>query len=223
MQAYLRDSEHDLLELIAWARKAGRPLVVRLVKGAYWTSRRPYPASGLPVPSGPRSPRATQLREAHGPPHGERGHRLAGFASHNVRSCAHAIAQADRRGIDRGLRVPGLYGWPTSSRLLSSPPGTACASTARGRPSPGMAYLVRRLLENTSNEGFLRAKDVGAHPGSAAHQSGRASQGGEGWPGARRHPGFRNAPNTDFSQEKNRARMREASPRSARTRRKHPL
>ena len=26
---------------------------------------------------------------------------------------------------------------------------------------PGMAYLVRRLLENTSNEGFLRAKDAG--------------------------------------------------------------
>src|SRR5207244_12068656 len=27
-----------------------------------------------------------------------------------------------------------------------------------GELLPGMAYLVRRLLENTSNEGFLRAK-----------------------------------------------------------------
>ena len=30
-----------------------------------------------------------------------------------------------------------------------------------GETLPGMAYLVRRLLENTSNEGFLRARFSG--------------------------------------------------------------
>ena len=30
-----------------------------------------------------------------------------------------------------------------------------------GELLPGMAYLVRRLLENTSNEGFLRMKNTG--------------------------------------------------------------
>jgi RHH-type transcriptional regulator, proline utilization regulon repressor / proline dehydrogenase / delta 1-pyrroline-5-carboxylate dehydrogenase len=30
-----------------------------------------------------------------------------------------------------------------------------------GKLLPGMAYLVRRLLENTSNQGFLRVGDAG--------------------------------------------------------------
>ncbi len=36
IQAYLRDCEQDLRDLIAWARKNSRPIGVRLVKGAYW-------------------------------------------------------------------------------------------------------------------------------------------------------------------------------------------
>jgi RHH-type transcriptional regulator, proline utilization regulon repressor / proline dehydrogenase / delta 1-pyrroline-5-carboxylate dehydrogenase len=36
IQGYLRDSERDLSELIAWAKERGRPITVRLVKGAYW-------------------------------------------------------------------------------------------------------------------------------------------------------------------------------------------
>src|SRR5262250_45279 len=36
LQAYLRDSETDARRLIAWARRRGTPVSVRLVKGAYW-------------------------------------------------------------------------------------------------------------------------------------------------------------------------------------------
>ena len=36
LQAYLRDSEQDLRDLIDWAKQRGTPLTVRLVKGAYW-------------------------------------------------------------------------------------------------------------------------------------------------------------------------------------------
>lgn len=36
LQAYLRDCERDLAELVAWARRNAHPITVRLVKGAYW-------------------------------------------------------------------------------------------------------------------------------------------------------------------------------------------
>src|SRR2546430_3100591 len=36
LQAYLRDSEADLHDIIAWARAQKRRVTVRLVKGAYW-------------------------------------------------------------------------------------------------------------------------------------------------------------------------------------------
>src|SRR6266496_2246317 len=36
MQAYLRDCERDLRDIIAWARGLHRRIAVRLVKGAYW-------------------------------------------------------------------------------------------------------------------------------------------------------------------------------------------
>ena len=36
VQAYLRDAEHDLHDLIAWGRRRGTRFTVRLVKGAYW-------------------------------------------------------------------------------------------------------------------------------------------------------------------------------------------
>ena len=36
LQAYLRDCEEDLRDLLTWARERRRPLNVRLVKGAYW-------------------------------------------------------------------------------------------------------------------------------------------------------------------------------------------
>src|SRR5207244_8807685 len=36
LQAYLKDAEADASRLIAWARRRGTPVSVRLVKGAYW-------------------------------------------------------------------------------------------------------------------------------------------------------------------------------------------
>ena len=36
LQAYLRDCESDLQDIVAWARERGRRITIRLVKGAYW-------------------------------------------------------------------------------------------------------------------------------------------------------------------------------------------
>ena len=86
------------------------------------------------------------------------------IASHNLRSVAHAIAYDELLGGDgRDLELQVLRG-------LGDPLGEAIAAQELrvrtycpvGDLVAGMAYLVRRLLENTSNESFLadQAKGV---------------------------------------------------------------
>jgi RHH-type proline utilization regulon transcriptional repressor/proline dehydrogenase/delta 1-pyrroline-5-carboxylate dehydrogenase len=86
---------------------------------------------------------------------------------------------------------------------------------------------VRRLLENTSNEGFLRAKDVGGATADAllANPVGVLGAGpAANGPAAPAPPAFRNAPNTDFTREDDRARMRAALARvSASLGARHPI
>ena len=81
------------------------------------------------------------------------------IASHNVRSIAHALALAEERGLPRGaFEFQMLYGMaePIKAALVAMGQRVR-VYTPFGELLPGMAYLVRRLLENTSNESFLRA------------------------------------------------------------------
>src|SRR5438874_7084337 len=84
----------------------------------------------------------------------------AAFGSHNVRSIAHAQAVADELGIDPSrFEFQLLYGMAGPiKRALVEMSYRVREYCPIGELLPGMAYLVRRLLENTSNEGFLRAK-----------------------------------------------------------------
>ena len=78
------------------------------------------------------------------------------FASHNVRSIAHAIAMADDLGLPRPAPLPDAarHGrWTGRCRALG-PQVDVYAPI--GDLVPGMSYLVRRLLENSSNESFVR-------------------------------------------------------------------
>jgi RHH-type proline utilization regulon transcriptional repressor/proline dehydrogenase/delta 1-pyrroline-5-carboxylate dehydrogenase len=165
MQAYLRDCERDLRELIAWARKATRPIVVRLVKGAYWDYETILAGQrGWPVPVWAEKPESDANYEKLSVLLLENADIAApAFASHNVRSCAHAIAQAERLGVDpRAYEFQALYGMADELKSALVASGRRVREYCPvGDLLPGMAYLVRRLLENTSNEGFLRAKDVG--------------------------------------------------------------
>ena len=74
-----------------------------------------------------------------------------------------------------------------------------------GELIPGMAYLVRRLLENTSNEGFLRAKFA------SNLSSGELLRDPRELIAAVKPPEeaavFRNVPLTDFTLETERAEM----------------
>jgi RHH-type proline utilization regulon transcriptional repressor/proline dehydrogenase/delta 1-pyrroline-5-carboxylate dehydrogenase len=217
LQAYLRDCERDLHDLVAWARRHNRPLNIRLVKGAYWdyetilAQQREWP-----VPVWSRKPESDANYE-----------KLTlfllenidlvtpNFASHNVRSCAHAIARAERLGIDpRAYEFQALYGMADELKLSFLQMGHRVREyCAIGELLPGMAYLVRRLLENTSNEGFLRQKNMGEATKDALLANPVTQIATASAPLARKAPtpgAFVNAANTDFSKADAREKQRAA-------------
>jgi RHH-type transcriptional regulator, proline utilization regulon repressor / proline dehydrogenase / delta 1-pyrroline-5-carboxylate dehydrogenase len=161
IQAYLRDTAHDLEELAAWAQHRGTPVTVRLVKGAYWdyeTIIAEQYGWTNPVWSHKWETDANYERLTTFLVDNRRWLRPA-FGSHNVRSVAHALALAHLRDLPPGsIEVQMLYGMaePIKDTLVALGQRVR-VYTPYGQLLPGMAYLVRRLLENTANESFLRA------------------------------------------------------------------
>jgi RHH-type proline utilization regulon transcriptional repressor/proline dehydrogenase/delta 1-pyrroline-5-carboxylate dehydrogenase len=221
LQAYLRDCEADLRDLVAWARKNRRPLNIRLVKGAYWDYETVLAQQReWPVPVWSKKPESDANYE-----------KLTlfllenidiitpNFASHNVRSCAHAIAQAERLGLDpRAYEFQALYGMADELKASLLQMGHRVREyCAIGELLPGMAYLVRRLLENTSNEGFLRQKNMGEatreklleNPVTTLTQAEPDLRVGLN-PQRSADSTFKNAPNTDYTQAANRDKQRAA-------------
>src|SRR6266446_1603138 len=162
IQAYLRDAEEDLSDLIAWGRARGTRFTVRLVKGAYWDYEKIMSTqNGWVIP--------VWLQKPESDANFERLTRIllenesivtSAFGSHNVRSIAHAQALGDQLGIDRSrFEFQLLYGMAGPIKRALVEMGYRVREYCPvGELLPGMSYLVRRLLENTSNEGFLRAK-----------------------------------------------------------------
>jgi RHH-type transcriptional regulator, proline utilization regulon repressor / proline dehydrogenase / delta 1-pyrroline-5-carboxylate dehydrogenase len=83
-------------------------------------------------------------------------------ASHNVRSIAMVLETAAALKVpDERYEFQVLYGMAEPIRKgLLSVAGSVRLYSPYGELLPGMAYLVRRLLENTSNESFLRQSFV---------------------------------------------------------------
>ena len=171
MQAYLRSGAEDAKRVCDWAKAANQRITVRLVKGAYWdyevihAEERGWPAkvwtekwatdacfeqmSEIFLDACPRS-------------EGEPGVKLA-LGSHNARSIAAALEGLERRGLPRGaIELQMLHGMADELKKAASDTARGMGLRVReyvpvGEMIPGMAYLVRRLLENTSNESWLRA------------------------------------------------------------------
>jgi RHH-type proline utilization regulon transcriptional repressor/proline dehydrogenase/delta 1-pyrroline-5-carboxylate dehydrogenase len=162
LQAYLRDAEADVRDLIKWAKKRRAPVTVRLVKGAYWDYETVMARQrGWPVPVFEDKHEtdacfetcAALLLENH------RSVKLA-CGSHNVRSIAHTIAAARRMGLGSdAFELQMLYGMAEPIKQAAMEMGFRTRDYVPiGELIPGMAYFVRRLLENTSNESFLRQR-----------------------------------------------------------------
>jgi proline dehydrogenase len=168
VQAYLRDSPETVAQVLAWAQShpRGRPLVIRLVKGAYWDqeiveARRhgwPAPVFERKADSDRNFEALTRLLLESRPLV-----RVA-VASHNLRSVAHAIAHNRALGApDSELELQVLRGLGDDLQHALAAQGLRVRTYCPvGDLVAGMAYLVRRLLENTSNESFLAARTHGA-------------------------------------------------------------
>jgi RHH-type proline utilization regulon transcriptional repressor/proline dehydrogenase/delta 1-pyrroline-5-carboxylate dehydrogenase len=161
MQAYLRESPEQLERVIAWARATERrpPIVVRLVKGAYWDHEVVEARQ-----HGWRSPVFESKAEC------DRNFEAltralldarpllrVAVASHNLRSVSHAIAyNRAAGGDDKDLELQVLRGLGDELAAALAKQGMRVRSYCPvGDLVAGMAYLVRRLLENTANESFL--------------------------------------------------------------------
>ncbi|HEY4828040.1 MAG TPA: proline dehydrogenase family protein [Solirubrobacteraceae bacterium] len=167
MQAYLRDSPEQLSRVLDWAGSSDRtpPLTVRLVKGAYWdhelvqASQHGWPTPVFEVKADcDRNFETLTRRLLDARP----AVRVA-IASHNLRSVAHAIAyNRVIGGEDRDLELQVLRGLGDQlAEALASRGFRVRAYCPVGDLVAGMAYLVRRLLENTSNESFLHEQARG--------------------------------------------------------------
>jgi len=215
IQAYLKDTESDLRSLLAWAQQRGTPVWVRLVKGAYWDFETIQAArEGWPVPV------FTQKWQSDG--NFESCSRLLmenhewlrpAFGSHNIRSISSVLALADEFQVPSArYEFQMLYGMADEfASVLTGMGKRVRIYTPYGQLLPGMAYLVRRLLENTSNESFLRASHrddiveetllMNPQLKGAAIRNGRP---------ATVPAGFQNEPLSDFSRETNRIAMEQA-------------
>jgi RHH-type proline utilization regulon transcriptional repressor/proline dehydrogenase/delta 1-pyrroline-5-carboxylate dehydrogenase len=189
LQAYLRDSAEDLVALLEWSGSRTIPIAVRLVKGAYWdTETIVAEAAGWPVPVYEHKAE-TDLNYEHCTRilHAHHGQVRAAFASHNLRSLAYAIETARLAGIpDNGYEVQLLYGMAEPVHEAIRRLGFRLRVYApMGELVPGMAYLVRRLLENTSQDSFVRnrfadGKDLDGLLAKPKLPAGAAAAGGAG-------------------------------------------
>jgi proline dehydrogenase len=167
LQAYLRDSPDLCERIVGWAQQCGRaqPLVVRLVKGAYWdheiVEARQHgwesPVFEVKADSDRNFEELTRRLLAARP-----AVRVA-IASHNLRSVAHAVAANRATGADDGdVEFQVLRGLGDDLQRALAARGLRVRTYCPvGDLVAGMAYLVRRLLENTSNESFLAEQASG--------------------------------------------------------------
>jgi RHH-type proline utilization regulon transcriptional repressor/proline dehydrogenase/delta 1-pyrroline-5-carboxylate dehydrogenase len=213
MQAYLRDAVDDLARYRELARKRGTPFTIRLVKGAYWDEERIVAAqNSWPVPvfeqkngTDASFEACTDALLASWP------HLRPAFGSHNPRSVGQAIIRTRDAGlVETDVEFQTLYGMAEGLRTAVAGAGYRTrVYVPVGQVIPGMAYLVRRLLENTSNQAWFNAAAgvsvaKGLTPGSRSHGRGAAGE------------GFANAAPTPFFHEETRERMSAALARARR-------
>ncbi|CAB1368189.1 proline dehydrogenase family protein [Denitratisoma oestradiolicum] len=200
LQAYGPDAESDLSRLLAAGQRQGRRIGVRLVKGAYWDQERAWAAQrgwSAPVFADKAATDACfenltgELLRRH-------DSLYPAIASHNLRSQAVALAWVRHLGLaPECWEVQMLYGMGEPLRDALAAEGVPLRIyVPTGDLIGGMAYLIRRLLENTAQESVLRqtyvagadATQLLSPPRLAAKEASTVAA-----------PGFANAPLLDFS------------------------
>jgi RHH-type proline utilization regulon transcriptional repressor/proline dehydrogenase/delta 1-pyrroline-5-carboxylate dehydrogenase len=160
IQAYLKESEQDLLNWISWMRKNNKKLTVRLVKGAYWDYEQAHALQkSWTVPvfedkalTDANYEKLTEIILEHV------DILRPAFASHNIRSISYALKIIEEKHISKDqFEIQMLFGMLDELKDYFSTNGYCLrVYLPYGELIPGMSYLVRRLLENTANDSFLK-------------------------------------------------------------------
>lgn len=159
-QAYLKSSLEDLRSWIELARERGTPFTIRLVKGAYWDYESILAQQNdWPSPVFEEKWQSDQNFEACA-----RELLMAypaielAAGSHNVRSLSYVMALTEKLGLPKNaIELQMLYGMSGTFKAALVQMGYRLREYCPvGEMLPGLSYLVRRLLENTANDSFLR-------------------------------------------------------------------
>ncbi len=219
LQAYHKESAADVETIVRWAHRRGTPVTIRLVKGAYWDAETVrYRQRGWPVPLFEHKTETDANYERLIRVLSEQASTIRPvFGTHNLRTLAAVEAAMQAAGLpDHACEFQMIYGMAEPLQSSVTKRGRRLRLyTPVGALLPGMAYLVRRLLENTSNESFLR-KEYVEHdslpyllaPPSAVPNAAPAEPAPP--PAPSLDSPFSNEPHRDFSQEKNRTAMKTA-------------
>lgn len=170
LQSYLTSAAGDVDQIISLSKQRETPFHVRWVRGAYWdqetviAAQRQWPT---PVWS---SQAETDIAY-------EQGLEALmsvcpaihlNLATHNPRSLALAMAMMQQRGLNKEqVEFQMLYGMaPHYQQALVDLGYPLRVYLPFGKLIPGMAYLVRRLLENASSQSIGRLQQ--GHESAAA-------------------------------------------------------
>jgi RHH-type proline utilization regulon transcriptional repressor/proline dehydrogenase/delta 1-pyrroline-5-carboxylate dehydrogenase len=222
LQAYLRDTPRDVKDLIAWSRARRQPFGIRLVKGAYWDYEMiVHRQRHWPIPVFATKDETDACYEDLISEIFEAADVIRpAWGTHNLRQVAFAMAEAERRGLPvNSFEIQMLYGMadPLQSAVLKAGYRMRVYAPV-GELIAGMAYLVRRLLENTANESILRRQfmadqsleDLLTPPARlpSTEPSELQRKGEEG--AVQDGPDFSNEPHTDFALAEARQQMNAA-------------
>jgi len=212
LQAYHRETERDIQQLLQWTGSRGVPITIRLVKGAYWdadTVR--YRQAGWPVPLFEQKAETDLNYERVIPVLLQQPELIRpAFGTHNLRTLAaiEAVAEARRLSPD-AYEYQMIFGMAEPFQQAMVKLGRRVRLYAPvGQLLPGMAYLVRRLLENTSNESFLRKEYVESEPLSRLLAPAVVEEFPPREPADQAQP-FANEPHSDFSRADRRIAMQD--------------
>jgi RHH-type proline utilization regulon transcriptional repressor/proline dehydrogenase/delta 1-pyrroline-5-carboxylate dehydrogenase len=174
LQAYLPESHDAFSDLVGWAKirhqRSGGSIKVRLVKGANLAMETTeaelhgWSAAPYRTKADVDASFARLIDAALRPEHAEAVR--IGVASHNLFHLSWALEIARARGVDAQVDVEMLEGMANSESLAIAKTGQRvllyAPVTRHDDFASAVAYLVRRLDENTSDENYLKAAfDIG--------------------------------------------------------------
>jgi len=186
LQAYLPESHSAFYELVTWAKsrhaKSGGTIKIRLVKGANLAMERAeaefngWTAAPYATKSDVDASYSRLIDAALRPEHADAVR--IGIASHNLFHLTWAIEVARKRHVLKQLDIEMLEGMANAEALAVTQSGHQVLLYAPVTRSDdfasAVAYLVRRLDENTSDENYLKAAfDIGKNASKFAEQKAR--------------------------------------------------